>query len=76
MFFDFEKAFDRVDRNLLVQKLLSFKYKGPLVRAITHALSNTSITYDGAKITTNIGCPQGSILSPELWKIYSADLAR
>ena len=73
---DFQSAFDKLDRNLLLKKMLAGGYEQQLVGAIQELLSNTTIVVDGEVIKTKRGCPQGSCLSPDLWAIGTADLCR
>ena len=76
LFIDYTKAFDKVDRALLINKMLSRGYNPQLVQAIKNLISNTHVIVDGVQVPTQLGTPQGSCLSPTLWSIYIADLTR
>ena len=78
-FIDAEKAFDRVDRNLLLFKLLKYgvngKFYDNLVSMYTGCLSAISIN---GKLTDwfdiGYGVRQGDTLSPTLFNIFANDL--
>ena len=71
---DFKSAFDKLDRKLLLEKMEKGGYDRKLIKAIGMLLQQTSVCYDGTRIETKRGCPQGSCLSPDLWNIGMADL--
>ena len=80
-FVDFEKAFDSVDRDLLVRKLREqFNIKGLILRLISTILEYNSIrVFDGLRSSPEIrqhrGVLQGDSLSPTLFLCFVADLA-
>ena len=76
MAIDFKSAFDKLDRNQLLEKMLEGGYDQQLVRAIQELLTGTSVVIEGETVETKRGCPQGSCLSPDLWSIGTADLCR
>lgn len=75
---DYSKAFDTLDHSLLTSM---FKYIGMSQRAsdmISSYLSNRSqaVHYNGRTsnyLNTNKGVPQGSILGPKLFSIYTSN---
>ena len=75
---DFQKAFDKVDRNLL-QKLQFLGLEADFVQIIAALYSsNTTFVRVYGKLTrwieVNIGVWQGCVLSPTLFNIYISDL--
>ena len=69
-FLDLRKAFDSVDRVRLVQLLRKTTMKSDLVTIIKNCLQNTVINYQQNRIETNVGVPQGAVLSPTLFNVY------
>uniref|UniRef100_A0A8R1DWQ6 Reverse transcriptase domain-containing protein n=1 Tax=Caenorhabditis japonica TaxID=281687 RepID=A0A8R1DWQ6_CAEJA len=75
IYFDYAKAFDRVPHDLLLDKLVSIKLNGNLLKWLASYLSNRTFT---VKVTKNqsstkmaqCGVPQGAVLSPILFGIY------
>ena len=79
-FIDFKKAFDSVDRNLLLYKLLCIGVTGNMYRAISSLYSNPKsrvILQDHSTeyFDCPIGVKQGDCLSPTLFAIFINDLA-
>lgn len=80
-FIDFEKAFDRVDRNVLWRILEKRGYPQQLIKAVQSLYSNTRVAVKSnlkvsEEIPTNQGVRQGCPLSPALFNIYIDDIMR
>jgi retron-type reverse transcriptase len=78
-FFDISKAFDRVWHAGLLHKLRSFGYPDWLTALLRSWLQDRSfsVIWGGESSTTRqieAGVPQGSVLSPILFSVFSADM--
>jgi len=80
IFLDFSKAFDTVNHLILCDKLKNrYNFSNNSVNWIHSYLVDRSqyVTYNGISSSTaikNCGVPQGGILSPTLFKIYTNDM--
>ena len=57
LFIDLQKAFDKVDRNLLMRKLNEKGVRPALTAAITPSLRNTSMKVHNSSVDTRTGVP-------------------
>lgn len=76
---DYNKAFDRIDHFILLQKLNSMGIRGDLLRWFSSYLENRSQAvalhnYTSSWISVPSGCPQGSLLGPLLFTVYVNDI--
>lgn len=76
---DIEKAFDRVWHNGLLFKLIKNKVPDYLIQIVSSFLTNRKFRVkvgDSLSMTgrPRFGLPQGSVLAPSLYNIYTADL--
>ena len=79
-FVDLEKAFDRIDRNLLYYRLLSYNINGKIYNAIRamYSFCKCCVNINGwvtDNFVSNYGVKQGDVLSPTLFNFYINDLA-
>ena len=78
LFIDFSSAFNTIQPHLMAIKLLSLKVDPRLILWITHFLVNRtqSVCFQQAVSTvktTSTGSPQGTVLSPVLFTLYTND---
>ena len=78
MFFDFSSAFNTTQSHLLVQKILNMKLLSSVISWIFDYLTNRLqyVRLNGvlsSVIYTSIGTPQGTVLAPFLFSLYTAD---
>ena len=78
-FVDFSKAFDKVPRNILLQKLQNKGINGRMFDIIKSLyVKDTASVKIGREFSdpfeTNIGVRQGCVLSPLLFNIFLSDL--
>jgi hypothetical protein len=78
---DIEKAYDTVWVRGLIYKLITFKFPGYLIYFLHSYLTDRSfaVNISGSYSPTKLlpaGLPQGAVLSPILFTIYTADMPR
>ena len=82
VFIDMEKAFDSVWKKGLIVKLSSLNIKGKVLKLINNFLTSrvVKLNVNGfkgeEKETAEYGLPQGSALSPILFKVYLMDILK
>ena len=75
-FVDFSKAYDRVNRSLLWEKLHSLEIRGPMLRALKSLYRSVQCSVrvngiDSEWFDVTAGLRQGCILSPLLFNLYN-----
>ena len=76
IFVDFSKAYDRVPRHLLLQKLVSLGCGTLMTRSLAAIYENTQMILRTANITSTLGVRQGSPTSCFLFTLMVNDLIR
>ena len=82
LFVDFSSAFNTIQPHILVNKLLEMNVSPNIalwiMRFLTHrpqyvSIKDKNVTYQSTQIVTNTGAPQGTVLAPVLFSIYTND---
>ena len=79
LFIDFEKAFDSVWKKGMIMKLNNLGIKGNVLKLIDNFLFTRKVALNingevgNSRQCSEYGLPQGSVLSPALFKLYVSD---
>ena len=78
---DMSAAFDLVDKDLFLQKLSAYKVVNSMINWVESYLSNRKqrVNIDGClseELDVQTGVPQGSILGPLFYVIFTSDLPK
>ena len=82
LFVDFSSAFNTIQPHILIPKLLSMNVNVTIISWILKYLTerpqfvsiqNDNNTYESGEIITSTGAPQGTVLAPFLFSIYTND---
>ena len=78
LFVDFSSAFNTIQPHIMMQKLINMNVSPSLILWINEFLTNRPqyVKFNGGKsdlLITNTGAPQGCVLSPLLFTLYTSD---
>lgn len=78
LFIDFSSAFNMIQHRQMIKKLLHLNISPPLIHRVHHLFSNRPQTVRRGTVTsqtiiTDTGAPQGCVLSPFLYTLYTND---
>ena len=79
LFLDFEKAFDSVWKKGLIVKLFRLGFRGNFLKLVDHFLNSRKVCLNvnsnkgDIRHCSEYGLPQGSVMSPILFKIFMLD---
>ena len=76
---DMSKAFDTINIHTLIRKLLQTNIPGTIIKLIANYIKGrkaytTYINHTSSQRQLKTGVPQGGVLSPTLFNIYTADI--
>ena len=74
-FIDFQKAFDSIDHRILLQKLVDYGFRGPILKILEGYLNNRFQYVQvkniiSSKLPIKFGVHQGFILGPFFNSVY------
>ena len=76
---DMSKAFDTINMHTLIRRLLQTNISGTIIKLIANYIKGrkaytTYINYTSSQRQFKTGVPQGGVLSPTLFNIYTTDI--
>lgn len=79
LLFDIEKAFDRIWHDGLIYKMIQLRYPKYIIHMICSFIKNRKFrvvlnSYSSCDKYIPAGTPQGAVLSPSLYNIYTSDV--
>ena len=78
LFVDFSSAFNTIQPHKMIEKLKNMEANTYIIRWICNFLTNRTQcvrlgSHLSSTVTTNTGAPQGCVISPALFSLYTAD---